>query len=37
MIANWVRNKTRSDRNFAAVVGTGALVEGFASAFGGGR
>lgn len=37
MIANWVRNKTRSDRNFAAVVGTGALAEGFASAFGGGR
>jgi hypothetical protein len=37
MIANWVRNKTRTDRNFAAVVGTGALVEGFASAFGGGR
>jgi len=37
MIANWVRNKARSDRNFAAVIGTGALAEGFASAFGGGR
>jgi len=28
MIANWVRNKTRTDPNFAAVIGTGALVEG---------
>ena len=37
MIANWVRNKTRTDRNFAAVIGTGALAEGIASAFGGRR
>ena len=35
MLANWIRNKTRTDRNFAAVYGTGALAEGIASAFGG--
>jgi len=35
MLANWIRNKTRTDRNFAAVFGTGALAEGIASAFGG--
>ena len=37
MLANWVRNKTRTDRNFAAVIGTGALAEGIASSFGAGR
>ena len=37
MIANWIRNKTRTDRNFAAVVGTGALAEGIANAFRTGR
>ena len=35
MIANWTRNKARTDRNFAAVIGTGALAEGIAHAFSG--
>ena len=37
MLANYVRNKARKDRNFAAVIGTGFLAEGIANAFGGGR